>query len=1124
MKHSDRVLDPRSTRHADPGSGGVLATRLIGPALLLMLSLQGTSCAGVLAQDQVVDGEDEASEECAWDVSAAPGEAREAVIDVREGTWMSLDVSPDGEQLAFDLLGDIYTLPIGGGEATPRLSGMAWEMQPRFSPDGKRIAFTSDRGGGDNIWTLELDGGEPQQVTNESFRLLNSPVWTPDGRMIAARKHFTSGRSLGAGEIWLYHASGSKGLQMTKRPGEQKDLGEPAFSPDGRYLYYSRDATPGSTFEYSKDSTGQIYRIERLDRGTGEIRTMAGGPGGACRPTPSPDGKWLAFVRRVRFQSTLFVLDLNSGEARAVYAPLERDMQETWAVHGVYPGMAWLPDSSEIVFYAKGGLWRVDPITGASSQIPFHVKTTRELREPVRFPVEVAPDHFGVKALRSVRVRPDGGEVVYQALGHLWRRGLPGGTPSLVELGADQFEFYPSYSRDGALLTYVSWNDRELGAVWVVGSDGREPRRLTQIKGQFTNPVFSPGGEEVYFTKVAGGSLTSPLWSYETGVYRVAVAGGPAELVTRSGSEPMFGADPDELLLTRSEWKGDHAERQLVAHRLSDGRETTLFNSQNGVEWNVSPNGQWLAFSERYKATVVPFVRSGRPVALSPGMESMPSTRVSEDAGENLQFSGDSMRLHWSLGPELFSRDLSQSFAFLEGAPKELPEPETQGLNISFRADYAKASNAYALVGARIITMQGDRVIEHGTLIVAGDRIQALGDSAEVLVPKGMPKIDCQGATLMPGMLDVHAHGSMAQAGITPQNNWQQQANLAFGVTTIHDPSNDTNSIFSAAELAKAGLLLMPRIYSTGTILYGAAGSFKAEVDSVDDALHHLRRLKAVGAISVKSYNQPRREQRQQVLEAARQLKMMVVPEGGSLLQHNLTMVVDGHTGIEHTLPVEKVYTDVLQLWGSTPVGYTPTHIVCYGGLWGENYWYQHLNVWENERLMNFVPRSRVDPRARRRTMAPDADYNHLRAASIAKDLVRAGGRVQLGAHGQLPGYGAHWELWMFVQGGMTELEALRAATLDGAKYLGMDADLGSLEAGKLADILVLDANPLEDIQNSETIRYTLLGGRLLDAHTLAEIDPTTGARGPAPDYFWRGLESGIGYDRAAPSCSCGAH
>ena len=239
----------------------------------------------------------------AWNVAARHGPGRDVAIDTTSGTWMSLDVSPDGGEIAFDLLGDLYVVPISGGEARALTTGHAWDMQPRYSPDGQEIAFTSDRGGGDNVWTVRRDGSAPRQITREDFRLLNQADWTPDGNYIVARKHFTSARSLGAGEMWLYHRTGNAkggGVQMTKARTKQKDTNEPAFSPDGRYLYFSDDATEGDTFQYSKDVNGQIYVIQRLDRQTGDIESYVTGPGGAIRPTPSPDGKSLAFIRRIR--------------------------------------------------------------------------------------------------------------------------------------------------------------------------------------------------------------------------------------------------------------------------------------------------------------------------------------------------------------------------------------------------------------------------------------------------------------------------------------------------------------------------------------------------------------------------------------------------------------------------------------------------------------------------------------------------------------------------------------------------------------------------------------------------------------------------------------------------------
>jgi len=378
--------------------------------------------------------------------------------------------------------------------------------------------------------------------------------------------------------------------------------------------------------------------------------------------------------------------------------------------------------------------------------------------------------------------------------------------------------------------------------------------------------------------------------------------------------------------------------------------------------------------------------------------------------------------------------------------------------------------------------------VADGTVVIDGNRITAVGPRASTTVPAGAKVIDVAGKTIMPGIVDVHWHGSMGADEIIPQQSWVNYAALAFGVTTLHDPSNNSSEIFTAAEMQRAGEIVGPRIFSTGTILYGAKGSFKADIANLDDALFHLKRMKAIGAISVKSYNQPRRDQRQQIIEAARETGMMVVPEGGSLFEHNMTMVVDGHTGVEHSIPVAKAYDDVTQLWSKSHSGYTPTLIVGYGGLWGENYWYAKTNVFDDKRLLAFVPRRVVDARSRRRTLAPDEEWNHFNNAALAKKLNDAGVSVQLGAHGQREGLGAHWELWMFVQGGMTPMQAIRAATLSGARYIGMDKDVGSLEAGKLADLLVLDENPLENIRNSESIRYTIANGRIFDAMTMNEL------------------------------------
>lgn len=1062
------------------------------------------------AQQRAADDKD--TDKAAWDVAASLGPTTKLDFETSEGTWMNVDVSPDGRRVVFDLLGDIYVMPIAGSGTSPaeRLtSGPAFDMQPRFSPDGSRVAFSSDRDGLWNIWVIDADGKNAKQVSKERRWFINSPTWGPDGSYIYARRHFVKERSLGAGEIWMYHVNGSDGLQVTERNGFQKDAGEPAISPDGRYLYYSKEVTPGQTFEYNKDPNDSIYGILRRDLSTGRERRIITVQGGSVTPRPSPDGKSLAYIRRVRLRSTLYVRDLETGRDRPVFEHLDKDLQEAWAIHGLYPQYAWTPDGKAIVIWGEGRIWRADVASGQGSVIPFTARVEQTINDAVRFPQTVYTPEFPVRMLRDVATSPDGKQVAYSALGHIYVRPLPAGEPRRLTQD-ENFESHPSWSADGRRIVYTTWTDAAYGRVRAIGADGSGGRDVVSTPGHYTEASFSPDGSMIVFRAADGDSIRGELYETEPGIF-VAPADGssPPRLVRDGGVGPRFDHTGTRVYVR--ERKGE--KFVLLSVGLGDPAspvgakdEIVHFQSDNATDIVPSPDGKWVAFTERWHAYVAAFPRTGRTVDLGPSVSAFPTARISRDAGFYLHWSGDSRRVFWSLGPELFSRDLSRTFTFIDRHLDKPDEPEARGIPIGFTAKSDVPDGAIAFVGARIITAagsdgsaRGPSVIENGTIVIEGNRITAIGPSSSVTIPAGAKRVDVSGKTIMPGIIDVHGHVGGERDGILAQASWPFMANLAFGVTTSHDPSNTTETVFTNAELIRSGGKLGPRLYSTGTILYGAETPFKAVVESYDDALSHLRRQKAVGAFSVKSYNQQRRDARQMIIKAARELQMLVVPEGGSLFYMNETMVLDGHTGVEHSLPVPKLYKDVVTLFAKSRTGYTPTMIVGYGGLSGEYYWYQHTNVWENERLLRFVPRSIVDARSRRRLMAPEDDFNHVLIGRGAKQLLDAGGSVQLGAHGQLQGLGAHWELWMLQQGGMTNLEAIRCATINGAKYLGLDRELGSLEKGKLADLIVLNRNPLENIRNSESVAMVMLNGRLYDAE-LNEVGNHPRPRPPLGD------------------------
>ncbi len=1032
-----------------------------------------------------------------WDVNTPKGPFQEVTIETDEGTWMNLDVSPDGKTIVFDMLGDIYSMPISGGQTKLLREGHAFEVQPRFSPDGKHISFTSDAGGGDNIWIMDADGSDARQVTKEDFRLLNNAVWTPDGQYLVARKHFSSTRSLGAGEMWMYHRAGGEGVQLTKRKNDQQDAGEPWVSPDGRYVYYSEDMYPGGMFQYNKDPNSQIYVIRRYDRKEGTVENVINGPGGAVRPQLSPDGKRLAFVRRVRTKSVLYIHDLETGIQTPVYDQLSKDQQEAWAIFGVYTNYNWLPDNEHVIIWAQGKIRKINTTTGEDEVIPFKTKATHKITDPPIFQHDPAPESFKAHVSRQTKMSPDGKMLAFNAAGVLYTKQLPDGKPSRLTNGTD-FEYEPAFSPDGKTIVYVTWNDEEKGSIWSIQASGGKPTRLTSEKGIYRTPAFSNDGKNIVYYKEGGNGAMGYAYSVKPGIYRMDADGGEPAFVTKDGQNPVYNHDDSRIFYMK---KGG-LDKKYCSVTLNGNDKKVHFHSKYATQFTLSPDNNWLAFGELYYVYVVPFVANGKTFELSGGLKTMPIAKLSDQAGTNLQWAADGQSVHWSLGEKYYSAELKNCFTFLEGSPDSIGEVKKEVIDINLILKTDQPEGKLAFTGAKIITMNGSDVINNGTVVVEGNEIVAVGESDEVKVPKNAIVIDVSGKVIMPGLIDTHAHLRAFRYGLSPQKEWPYYVNLAYGVTATHDPSSNSEMALSQSEMVRSGAIVGPRIFTTGTILYGAEGDFKAVINSYNDAKFAIERTKAYGAFSVKSYNQPRREQRQQIIEAAREDSIMVYPEGGSTFFHNMTMILDGHTSIEHNIPVAPLYSDVIQFWAASKTANTPTLIVNYGGLNGEYYWYQHTNVWEETKLMKYTPRAIIDSRSRHRTMAPEDEYEngHILTSKSIKKLADQGVKICVGGHGQLQGLGYLWEMWNLSQGGMTNEQVLKASTIHGAEYIGMGAHLGSIEKGKLADFIVLDKDPLLDIHNINSVIYTIANGRMYDTETMNEMGNYDH---PRTKFFW---------------------
>ena len=531
-------------------------------ALLFTLTAAAASQAASPPQEGATEAAETATEstvpieesEPEWQVSEPPGEWTTVSIDTEETTWSDVDVSPDGTTVLFDMLGDIYTVPITGGDAKALTSGIEWNFQPRYSFDGTRIAFISDRDGGDNLWLMNADGSDPRAVTEESEHLIHNPAWSPNGQFLVAKKDYTSTRSIAAGEIWLYHTSGGEGLQLIERPHgkrDQKTIAEPAFSPDGRYIYFSQDTTPGRVWQYDKDAVGQVFVIQRLDTETGDVEVFVSGPGGAIRPTPSPDGQRLAFVKRTSaMTSALYVKDLETGLETPLYDQLDRDLQETNGSQGNTTAFAWTPDARSLVFWSGGKIRRLDLEAGETEVIPVRIRAEKRVQAALRFPVEVAPESFDVRMLRWTQMSPDGTKAVFQSLGHIYVKDLASGQQVRLTGQSDHFEFYPTLSRDGRWVAYTTWDDQELGSVRVVSINGGAGRAVTPQPGLYIEPRFSPDGSALVYRKITGGFLLSPRWSMEPGIYVVGIDDGEPERISDSGFEPHFGRSGDRVFFS----------------------------------------------------------------------------------------------------------------------------------------------------------------------------------------------------------------------------------------------------------------------------------------------------------------------------------------------------------------------------------------------------------------------------------------------------------------------------------------------------------------------------------------------------------------------------------------------
>ena len=1003
---------------------------------------------------------------------------RIARFTVDEGTWMSLSVSPDGRTVLFDLLGDLYTVPITGGKATRVVGGNSMDVHPRFSPDGRRMLFVSDRSGSDQLWVANADGSDPVQVSRLTAGSMSFPVWLPDGQYILGAQN-------------LYHLSGGEGVRVPFGAGVT------SLSPDGKRAYTS-------------NRSGQIIAF---DRGTGRTHTLVSNPGGALQVSASPDGKKLAYFSRSDSRTDLVLRDIESGDERTLRADVQHDGNYRSASLGVMPNPAWLPDASAILTTYGGKIWKIDATTGRPTMIPFTADVEQYMGPLSRFQYPIA-DTFLVRQIRDAVPSPDVKKLAFTALDKLYLSDLGSGTPKRVTTAVNVVEHSPAWSPDGRTVVFATWTDEAGGDLYRVNADGSGLRKLTTTSSFFYRPAFSPDGKRLVFAtgpwvprrnfvdRLSGAMDEGPLnlaWMNADGgaIHEIVEVGGVSNIP--EGAIAHFGPDTSRILFT--------AQGGLQSIRWDGSDRRTIYT---GDPVYLSPTGThgFAVNGANRKVSVFPAPDVGTAVALNARTATplVPSQTAIEVGAEFPGWSQDGRYLYFSLGRSFFLYDMAAAAAAradsLRGAWQKrlvgdtLPVPGADTL--PFKAVYTparydmritataeKPRGSVVLRGARVISMKGNEVIERADIVVTDNRIVAVGPSGSVPVPAGAISIDVAGKTIVPGWVDVHAH-TWPSPDVHKTQVPAFHANLAFGVTTMRDPQTNTSAIITYGDRLRTGDLLGPRFLGTGQ------GIFSGEqINTLQRSREVIKRYADFYETqTIKQYLAGNRRTRQLVAMATVENRITPTTEGAGDLKMAVTEMLDGYAGHEHAYEIYPLYKDWALLSAASEITYTPTMLVAYGGPEGKYFLIERENAYNEPRLRNFTFQPDLHRRTRQGIWAPEDDYPSKGIAATAAKIVAAGGAVGTGAHHEVQGIGTPWDLLLISSGGMPNHDVLRVGTIFGARSIGLDRDLGTVEAGKLADLIVFDGNPLTDLRTILKPRYVMRGGFLFESETLNSVWP----------------------------------
>ncbi len=1045
--------------------------------------------------------------------SAAEGAPlRIAEFEISEGTQMSLDVSPDGTQIVFDLLGDLYLMPVDGGAAVSLTEGSAWDKEPKFSRDGEFVYFISDRIGHKNIWRINLEHRQINQISEFCHSISGSINWDFGG----TRLIFGLSENTLDSRLFEYTPIDRSLLPIDSRQGAVDQCGG-RVDPFVRSRVFSgvESASGDILFSEAKwwsateEERGvNIYRFSRSASGI-ELVTDALAEYDEYKPQISPSGTRLAYFRQYPDASTeLRVVNVSTGEvllAAALDTPGDAYFVQSSESR---PNYAFLPDESAVVFWHGGKIFRASIVDGSIREIPFSVRVVREMAH------RVGPrsTHFRIQdhapTIRWPGPFSDGSRLLFSAVGYVWIQDLDSGQTRKITR-EDEFAFSPIISPDESQVAFVTIDNAEgeFGPANVIVVNIEDGQRRTLLSAPYPiNSVpfhslsWSSDNKRIAFLSSSETGQLSVGWvSAETGESDIVVEGmrqsivsvfpnaffvafdGVRDAITFGFPEMARGRAILPITLTEFSLVSVDLQTRAV-ERIAGGGETIrslipspdrtrlLLTLHNGSVWIVS-NDETISDAEALL---------GRPEVHQLDAEGAHFLRWLDDH-----------QVIFSLGQFVSIFDLRTN--------------QTTTHRIEVPAESPPGQGVVALRGARLITMQNpddpSAVVENGTIVFANGRLLDVGRSDTVPIPAEAVVINAEGRTIIPGLIDSHYHnlrGGVSALAL-PSDQMSRENSLTYGITTAWDPGGlPGDTAMAAADYFRGGRIIGPRWMVAG----GAIGRTEGLIiDDYLDMQSQVSRRNRLGVRLMKEYELPTREHHRWLASAAREFGLGIVSHIESYDQM-MTEVLDGYTGGDHTNII--FYDDAIQILARSDYIWTPNLFLTQGNIGRvsgsitpfdasfTNEERDFLSVLEETYPDELDKFQRVSGRPIGLTSAWSARYRDRRISRMASAVARAhaaGVRIAVSGH-ERPGLYLHMEMWHLSRGGIPEADILLAATLTNAEKLGIEQDTGSLEVGKLADFLILSDDPLDSIINTLSIEYTVQGGVIYDPQSSLDVAP----------------------------------